>query len=165
MFKILEQFTILQEDYTKCNWAHYFRVLPQNFDNLGSNFTDEEINMAQGTSFATIKEDIRLTNHNQYYSMVGLAKSYNVSLPFNQIGQETATKIIESRGRFSKYTKKNQMSGKTTNELTWTELVPYLDFINFAHPDTETANVGSIEFDEKKKGYFVKASHAIRQGE
>jgi hypothetical protein len=52
MFKILEQFTILQDDHTKCNWAHYFRALPENFDNLGSNFSDEEINMAQGTSFA-----------------------------------------------------------------------------------------------------------------
>lgn len=51
------------------------------------------------------------------------------------------------------------------DESTWTELIPYLDFINFAHPDTENANVGSVEFDEKKKGYFVKASRAIRQGE
>jgi hypothetical protein len=121
--------------------------------------------MAQGTSFAAVKEEIRLTNHNQYYFLVGLAKSYNVSLPFNQIGQETATKIIESRGRYSKFIKKNQMTGKITDGLTWTELVPYLDFINFAHPDTETANVGNIEFDEKKKGFFVKASRAIRQGE
>jgi hypothetical protein len=57
------------------------------------------------------------------------------------------------------------MTGKILDESTWTELIPYLDFINFAHPDTENANVGNVEFDEKKKGYFVKASRAIRQGE
>lgn len=64
MFKLLEQLNIMHEDHTKCKWAHFFRVLPPNFDNLGKNFTDEEINMAQGTNFATIKEDIRLYVHN-----------------------------------------------------------------------------------------------------
>ena len=69
--------------------------------------------------------------------------------------------IILSRGRQSKYSKK-QVSGRIQTNTTWTELIPYLDFINFAHPDTETANVGSMEYDEKKKGFFVKATRAIR---
>lgn len=69
--------------------------------------------------------------------------------------------IILSRGRQSKYSKK-QVSGRIQTNTTWTELIPYLDFINFAHPDTETANVGSMEYDEKKKGFFVKATREIR---
>lgn len=69
--------------------------------------------------------------------------------------------IILSRGRQSKYSKK-QVSGRIQTNTSWTELIPYLDFINFAHPDTETANVGSMEYDEKKKGFFVKATRAIR---
>jgi hypothetical protein len=72
--------------------------------------------MAQGTNFASIKEDLRLLQHNQYYLLVGLAKSYNINNPFNQIGTETAVKIIESRGRYSKYTKKSQMSGRISTE-------------------------------------------------
>ena len=72
--------------------------------------------------------------------------------------------IILSRGRQSKYSKK-QVNGRIQTNTSWTELIPYLDFINFAHPDTETANVGSMEYDEKKKGFFVKATREIRQGE
>jgi hypothetical protein len=54
------------------------------------------------------------------------------------------------------------VSGKIQTNVTWTEVIPYLDFINFAHPDTENANVGSMEYDEKKKGFFVKATREIR---
>ena len=116
MFNFLEQIAIGQADSTKCKWIPYFRALPQNFDNLGSNFTDDEVNMAQGTNFVSIKEDLRLLQHNQYYLLVGLAKSYNINHPFNQIGTETAVKIIESRGRYSKYTKKHQTSGRISTE-------------------------------------------------
>jgi len=38
----------------------YFEVLPTTYDNLGMNFSDDEVNLAQGTNFAKIKEDMRL---------------------------------------------------------------------------------------------------------
>jgi len=70
----------------QCLWSTYFKALPLNYDNFGANFSDEELNMAQGTNLAKIKEDIRLSNHNHYYLLVGMAKSYNTNLPFNQLG-------------------------------------------------------------------------------
>jgi hypothetical protein len=44
-------------------------------------------------------------------------------------------------------------------------LIPYIDFINFSNPADEMTNTGSMEFDAVKKGYFVKATRFIRQGE
>ena len=48
---------------------------------------------------------------------------------------------------------------------TWTELIPYLDFINWCHPESEDDNVSAIEYDATKKGYFVKALRTIKQGD
>ncbi len=60
---------------------------------------------------------------------------------------------------------KTNVNGRKIPQFTWTELIPYLDFINWCHPDSEDDNVGSIEYDAGKKGFFVKALRNIKQGE
>ena len=75
-----------------------------------------------------------------------------------------AYKFIESRGRITSTVKTN-INGSKMPVRTWTELIPYLDFINWCHPESEDDNVSAIEYDATKKGYFVKALRTIKQGD
>jgi len=60
MFNFMDEINIFMVDNSKSNWAPYFRVLPNKFDNFGRNFTAAEISMLQGTDFEKISEAIRL---------------------------------------------------------------------------------------------------------
>lgn len=58
-FHFIEELQSFLENKEASLFAPYFQILPQSFGNLGSDFTDQEIELLKGTEFKDFKEDFR----------------------------------------------------------------------------------------------------------